>query len=253
MAPQRHTDPFATTPKKLNPRVNVYVDKILQAERDGILPIAFGEGLRGRAGQWRSTINLFHTAKSSLPAPLGPDAKLIVEIGCHKGRTLKEMAGANPGYGFIGIDITYKRVVMTAERAVAAGLRNTYQVMANAVGLDQIFNPQEVDGLVIFFPDPWVKKQSQAKNRLVSPEFAARAAAVLKPGGFIWFKTDQESYFQAAGATFQAAGMRLSKTAALNTEESEPLLARDYSSTFEAKFQKQGLPTYSGVWHRPTC
>jgi tRNA (guanine-N7-)-methyltransferase len=242
MAPQRHIDPFATRPEKLNPRVNPYVETILKAQTEGALPIAFGDGLRGAAGQWRERLAAFYRGE---PAPRF--TRLVVEVGCHKGATLIAMAKKFPDYGFIGIDITYKRVVLTAQRAQAAGLRNVFCIMANAIGLDQLFAPGELDGMVVFFPDPWVKKASQAKNRLVGPQFATRAAAALSPRGFLWFKTDQKAYFEAGGAALIDAGLGVGP--GLSTS-AEPLLAHEFSSTFEKRFHEQLLPTYGGVFCR---
>lgn len=239
MAPQRHTDPFATNPEKLNPLINPYVDALIKADADGALPLAFGESLRGQAGHWRTKIAAFHDS---------PVAKqLIVEIGCHKGNTLIEMAKRFPDCAFLGIDITYKRVVMTAQRIKAAGIKNAYCILANAVGMDQLFAPQELNGLVLFFPDPWAKKKSQAKNRLVSPLFATRAKDALAPGGFFWFKTDQKPYFDDGGACLTNAGLDgvpASPTVA-------PLLAHDFSSTFEKRFKEMQHPTYGAVWQKP--
>jgi tRNA (guanine-N7-)-methyltransferase len=201
---------------------------------DGSLAILHGPGLKDARGGWRQRIAAFHGRQE-------PFGKLVVEIGCHKGLTLIEMAQDQPDAAFIGIDITFKRVVTSAQRAHAAGIKNAFFVLANATQLDQLFAPGEIDALVLFFPDPWVKKKSQAKNRLVNAAFTDRVRATLAPGGVFWFKSDQEIYLQQTTECVEKAGF-VAATAVGTT------FPRDYSSTFEKRFHAQNLPTHGGAW-----
>lgn len=227
--PLRHFDPFQSKVDRLDPRVNPYVAVLTKESKDGGLPILYGENLRGLSGHWREKL---------------PFNKLICEIGVHKGMTILEMARESPEVGFVGVDITYKRVVITAQRVRKAGLKNVFLMLANATALDLLFAPGELDGVVMFFPDPWVRKKSQAKNRLVDTAFCGKLATVLAPGGFFWFKTDHEPYFASTLATMSDAGFMR----ALDTDSF--LLPRDYSSAFEKRFQTDGLATHAARWAR---
>lgn len=227
--PLRHFDPFKSKAERLDPRVNPYVSILTKEAQDGALPIIYGEGLRGQAGHWRDKL---------------PFQKLICEIGVHKGMTIVEMARENPDLGFIGVDITYKRVVITAQRVRKAGLNNVYLMLANASALDLLFAPGELDGVVMFFPDPWVRKKSQAKNRLVDSRFATKLAKVLAPNGFFWFKTDYEPYSASTEAVMIETGF------APIQDPTKFLLPRDYSSAFEQRFQTDGLATHASRWAR---
>lgn len=225
--PLRHHDPFQSKAAQLNPHVNPYVAVLTQQVHDGSLPIAYGEGLRGLAGHWREKL---------------PYKQLVCEIGVHKGMTIVEMARENPDIGFVGIDITYKRVVITAQRALKAGLKNVFLILANATALDQLFGPSELDGIVMFFPDPWVRKKSQAKNRLVNEAFCSKLATVLTPQGFFWFKTDYEPYFASTSLVLTENHFQLVP------EADKFLLPRDYSSAFEKRFHADRLSTYGARW-----
>jgi len=233
--PLKHPDPFVSRAEELDAAVNPYVALLRDGAASGSLPVVFGPGLQDFPGRWREHIRTFHGLTS-------PHRRLVVEIGCHKGVTLLEMAAAHPDCAFVGIDITFKRVVTTAQRAANLGLTNVYCALANAVAIDRLFAPAEVDACVIFFPDPWIKKKRQAKNRLVDAPFCAKLGQTLAPGGFLWLKTDQEPYFTEAASHLEAAGFR-----AL-TEPQAGLLDRDYSSTFERRFQEQSLATHGGRW-----
>ena len=232
--PLKNPDPFASRAERLDATVNPYVATLRQAALDGSLPLAFGSMLAELPGRWRERIAL---ARGKKPA------SLVLEIGCHKGQTLTAMAADAPETGFIGMDITYKRVVTTAERMKARGLTNVFLAMANAQAIDRLFAPGELDGVVIFFPDPWVKKARQAKNRLVNPDFVGRLASAVRSGGYVWLKTDQRVYFEEASEALNQ-GMFM----AVDVAPGVPTV--DYTSAFEQRYHAQNLPTYSGKWLR---
>jgi tRNA (guanine-N7-)-methyltransferase len=234
--PLKNLDPFASQLKNLNPGINPFVALMITGIEDGKLPVACGEMLKDFPGKWREKIASFYQSPT-------PFKKLIVEIGCHKGHVLCKMAAEHPDTAFIGIDITYKRVVGTAERAQKLGLKNVFTVLANAKAIDMIFTPGEIDGVLIFFPDPWIKKKRQAKNRLVDLEFCKNLEPLLSKDAFCWFKTDQKVYFDQAQNAFFENAFRC---------QMEPceITANAYTSIFEQRFTEQNLPTYGSKWLR---
>lgn len=231
--PLKNPDPFSTRALSLNADVNPYVALLRDGAESGDLPLAFGAHLEGMAGKWRERVAQYHGTEQP--------KRLIVEIGCHKGQTLLQLAADHPDTAFIGVDITFKRVVTTTQRAQAKGLKNVYGLLVNANTFDKVFAPGELDGCLIFFPDPWVKKKSQAKNRLLNEAFTTKLHGVLKPGGFCWVKTDQELYFDQARAALDATGFT-------PATQGIGLLKDDYGSAFEARFHEQNLPTHGGKW-----
>jgi tRNA (guanine-N7-)-methyltransferase len=52
-----------------------------------------------------------------------------------------------------------------------------------------------LDGVHVFFPDPWHKTRHN-KRRLIQPPFVALLASRLKPGGYLHCATDWEDYAQ---------------------------------------------------------
>jgi tRNA G46 methylase TrmB len=64
------------------------------------------------------------------------------------------------------MDITFKRVITMAERTQKNDVHNVISVLANAERVELLFGAEELDGVVIFFPDPWIlKKNTSKKNR----------------------------------------------------------------------------------------
>ena len=233
--PIKQTDPFSYNFDGLSDSVNPYVEILRNANRDGGLPLAFGSELAKFPGSWVDRVSAYHARDKKYD-------RLVVEIGCHQGQTLLAMAKAEPNTLFIGVDITFKRVVMTAQRAKKLGLRNVFVLLANAKTIAKLFAPNEVDGCIVFFPDPWVKKARQAKNRLIDAAFCQQLDQILVRGGFCWLKTDQPGYFQMAATEFEGVGFRQQQ------ELFPSLIGADYSSTFEQRFKLKNLATYGGVW-----
>jgi len=230
--PVRSVDVFADVTSKFRKNSNAYVGKLIDAQNDASLPVAMGPTLREFPGQWRSKFTWLGLETKKMP--------LIVEIGCHTGHTLCDMAEAHPEALFVGIDITFKRVVQTAEKARERKLENVYAILANAGGLKELFAPGEVDGFVTFFPDPW-KKKKHAHYRLYSPQFCQTARDLLAPGGFLWLKTDHLPYFTEACSFVETLGFN-------QTDQLPVLRDEDYSSLFLRRFNLKGVSWHNRKW-----
>jgi tRNA (guanine-N7-)-methyltransferase len=251
--PIKNLDPFDGFIEKLDPQVNPYVGKLIEHVAKGDLPVGYGEGLRVCVGSWRERIGADGSStsttiadkcgtKTDLTGGVFDAEPLILEVGCHQGQTLVSMAQKFPQFKFLGIDITFKRIVNTGQRIAKAGVRNAFCALANAKRMSVLFLPGELDGVIIFFPDPWVKKARQSKNRLIDESFALELKTALKPGGFLWLKTDQKIYVEEARLILEKAGFNFD-----TSPDFPALFDQDFSSTFERRFQERDLPTYSIV------
>ena len=229
--PIRIEDPFRDPTLRLNEDVNPFLKQIREGLADGSLPVLYGPRLKPIKGKWKGE---FERTMDAAPKDL------ILEIGSHMGEVLKNMALAHKNTAFVGMDITFKRVVSLAEKAKSGGIQNVRSLLCNAKALDLIFDENELDGLVIFFPDPWARKKRQQKNRLLNKEFLAQAKKVIKPGGFFWFKTDHKPYFDEVFPEAEAIFSR--------DIEPQGLPGEIYTSRFERHFSEQGLPKYEVCW-----
>jgi tRNA (guanine-N7-)-methyltransferase len=106
-----------------------------------------------------------------------------------------------------------------------------------------MLTPACLDGVHIFFPDPWHKKKHN-KRRLVQPPFVAQLVDRLKPGGYIHCATDWQPYAEQMLEVLQAEP-RLRNTASeagLGGYAPKP----DYRPL--TKFENRGLRLGHGVW-----
>ena len=127
---------------------------------------------------------------------LMPDAKEIrLELGCGKGRFTAETAAAEPDVLLIAVEKVPDAMVVAMERAKNDDLKNVWFVDGDAALLPDMFAPDEIDRIYINFCDPW-PKSNQAKRRLTHHNFLNQYRKVLKPGGEIHFKTDNDKLFE---------------------------------------------------------
>lgn len=229
----RSQNPFQDSFASMREDVNAF----LAVMRDQTnLPLLYGPKLQPMKGTWFQ-----HFTEKMGHAP----RQLVLEIGSHLGEVILKMAKNEPETAFIAMDITMKRVVKVAQKAEAEGLKNLTSIMCNARFLDMILVDGELDGVLVFFPDPWAKKKRTEKNRLLQPAFLEVLARKLKPGSFFWFKTDWEPYNAEVLDALKAAGWQ-------SYAPTEGLPSQTYTSRFERLFKAEGLVTYESVWLPPT-
>jgi tRNA (guanine-N7-)-methyltransferase len=119
------------------------------------------------------------------------------------------------------------------------GLGNIRILAHDAVEvLDHMLPSASLDGVHIFFPDPWHKTKHN-KRRLIQPPLVAQLAQRLKPGGYLHCATDWEPY---ARQMLQV----LSAEPALRNTASDFAPKPHYRPL--TKFENRGLKLGHGVW-----
>lgn len=134
------------------------------------------------------------------PVPLdlgrafGRQAPRTLEIGFGDGATLVELATANPGSDFIGVEVHPPGIGRCLLEIETRGISNVRVIAHDAVEvLQSQISPGSLDEVLLYFPDPWPKKRHH-KRRILQPAFAALVASRLKPGGVFRLATDWEPY-----------------------------------------------------------
>ena len=172
-------------------------------------------------------------------AAFGRSAPVVLEIGFGMGEATAHIAALMPETNFLCCEVHEPGVGALLKRIGEQGLTNIRILAHDAVEvLDHMLPLQSLDGVHIFFPDPWHKKKHN-KRRLIQPELVARLARRLRPGGYLHCATDWEPYARQMLAVLGA----------------EPLL-RNTADGFApkpayrplTKFENRGLKLGHGVW-----
>lgn len=126
---------------------------------------------------------------------LMPNAKeLRVEVGCGKGKFTVETAANEPDVLIVAIERVREALVMAMEKAIKMGLNNVFFVSMDVAEIESFFDCGEIDLLYINFCDPWPRSKN-AKRRLTYHTFLEKYKQVIRKGGQIHFKTDNEALF----------------------------------------------------------
>ena len=129
-----------------------------------------------------------------LAAVYGRNNPKILEIGCGMGETTAKIADANRDTDYLGVEVHVPGVGALCKQIAERGLGNLRICQHDAVEVVRDMLPEaSLDGVHVFFPDPWHKARHN-KRRLIQPPFVALLASRLKPGGYFHCATDWEEY-----------------------------------------------------------
>jgi tRNA (guanine-N7-)-methyltransferase len=174
-----------------------------------------------------------------LDTAFGRAAPKILEIGFGMGDSTAAIAAAHPQNDYLGIEVHGPGVGSLLNQIETLGLTNLRVIQHDAVEvLKHMIAPSSLDGVHIFFPDPWHKKKHH-KRRLIQPELVALLCEKLKPGGYLHAATDWQEYAEHILAVL-AAEPKLANTAADYAPKP------DYRPL--TKFEQRGIKLGHGVW-----
>ncbi|MET8982167.1 tRNA (guanosine(46)-N7)-methyltransferase TrmB [Streptomyces sp. NPDC004539] len=124
----------------------------------------------------------------------GDERPVVLEIGFGMGEATARMAAADPGTNILAVDVHTPGQGNLLNLAEQNGLTNVRVANGDAIILlREMLKPDALDGLRVYFPDPWPKKRHH-KRRLIQPEFLDLAATRLRPGAVVHCATDWEPY-----------------------------------------------------------
>ncbi len=175
-----------------------------------------------------------------LPKTFGrQDSLKILEIGFGMGETTATIAQSMPERDFLGVEVHTPGVGGLLKLIGEKSLSNVRIVQHDVVDvLNHMIADASLDGVHIFFPDPWHKKRHH-KRRLIQAEFVKLLCSKLKSGAYLHVATDWQEYAEWV----------------LDILKAEPLLANsanDYAPKPAyrplTKFENRGIKLGHGVW-----
>jgi tRNA (guanine-N7-)-methyltransferase len=118
----------------------------------------------------------------------------ILEIGFGMGESTAHIAQVRPQDVFLGIEVHEPGVGALLKKIGELQLSNLRLIQHDAVEvLEHMIARESLDGVHIFFPDPWHKKRHH-KRRLIQEDFITLLVSRLKSGGYIHLATDWHHY-----------------------------------------------------------
>jgi tRNA (guanine-N7-)-methyltransferase len=122
------------------------------------------------------------------------DKPVVLELACGKGEYTVNLGQLFPQKNFIGIDYKGNRIWRGAKTALEDGVANVGFLRIQIEMILDYFGDGEVDEIWITFPDPQ-PQISREKKRLTSPRFLDKYKQILKPGGCVNLKTDNDDFY----------------------------------------------------------
>ncbi len=204
----------------------------------------------------------------------------ILEIGFGMGETTAKIATLRPEDDFLAIEVHPPGVGALLKLIGENNLTNLRLIRHDAVEvLEKMIAPNSLDGIHIYFADPWHKKRHH-KRRLIQAEFVKLLVSRLKPGAYLHLATDWHNYAEQMLLVLNAESALINtsielvsiqtflvadaaKSGDLTKDSKE---SREFKPTLEqlnaqhsgyverpeyrpiTKFEKRGLKLGHGVW-----
>ena len=163
------------------------------------------------------------------------DKPLRVEIGSGKGDFIVSMAKRNPNINYLAVEKVRTVAGILAKKIVDEQITNV-KVFPNDINI--IFDgmkDESIDEIYLNFVDPWPKKR-HAKRRLTFQTFLEQYHRILKNGGKLIFKSDNDGLFTYSIEEFQNSRFSLVS----HEEKYEFDEKNDAMSEYEKKFRDKG-------------
>jgi len=241
---------------------------------------------RTTAGQLRALDELgpqflisFQDTELNLQKSFGGSSQpKILEIGFGMGETTAKIAALRPEDDFLAIEVHPPGVGALLKLIGDSKLSNVRLIRHDAVEvLEKMLSPNSLDGVHIYFADPWHKKRHH-KRRLIQAEFVKLLVSRLKPGAYLHLATDWHNYAEqmllvlnSESDLVNTSSEQISiETFSVADVASDIELAKDFSKEFRptleqlqakhaayverpayrpiTKFESRGLKLGHGVW-----
>ncbi|HAN81113.1 MAG: tRNA (guanosine(46)-N7)-methyltransferase TrmB [Gammaproteobacteria bacterium] len=177
----------------------------------------------------------------------GRKAPIVLEIGFGMGDSLLRQTLNEPDRDFIGVEVHKPGVGRLMNEAKKAGVTNLRVICEDAVEvLSGGVGPQSLEGVQIYFPDPWHKKRHH-KRRIVQPDFINLLAHRVRLGGFCHLATDWVSYAEWMVEMFNQSATWHNTS---ETEDFVPRPERRPITKFETRGERLGHDVFDLLYQR---
>ena len=177
---------------------------------------------------------------------------VVFEIGFGMGEATAHIAALLPDTRFLacevhqpGVGALLKRIGESLE--TEHPIDNIRIISHDAVEvIDHMLPLDSLDGVHIFFPDPWHKKRHN-KRRLIQQPLIAKLAARLKVGGYIHCATDWQAYAEQILEVLSAEPLLKNRADPVKDAELAGYSPKPHYRPL-TKFENRGIKLGHGVW-----
>ena len=171
------------------------------------------------------------------------DSKKILEIGFGMGETTAKIAQTLPDCDFLAAEVHTPGVGALLKLIEELVLTNIRIIQHDVVEvLQNMLADANLDGVHIFFPDPWHKKRHH-KRRLIQAEFVKLLCTKLKTGAYLHVATDWQEYAEWVLDVLKAEPQLQNSASKENNGYAEKPAYRPLT-----KFENRGIKLGHGVW-----
>lgn len=168
-----------------------------------------------------------------------------LELGCGKGQFISNLAVENEKINYIAIDLVDAMLGLAKrniEKTYKEAEKETNNVFITRFDIERINlildKKDEIERIYINFCNPWPKGKHR-KKRLTHTRQLEKYKEFLKPEAEIYFKTDDDSLFEASLNYFDESGFEvISKTYDLH---SELIFEKNIETEHEKMFTEEGI------------
>jgi tRNA (guanine-N7-)-methyltransferase len=172
-----------------------------------------------------------------------PASKKVLEIGFGMGESTAKIAQTLPDFDFLAAEVHTPGVGALLKLIEEGNLTNIRIIQHDVVDvLQNMLADNSLDGVHIFFPDPWHKKRHH-KRRLIQTGFVKLLCNKLKAGGYLHVATDWQEYAEWVLEVLSAEQQLKNSAAKENNGYAEKPSYRPLT-----KFENRGLKLGHGVW-----
>lgn len=160
-----------------------------------------------------------------------------IEIGMGMGDFICASAIQNKNINYIGLEKVDVCVARAIKKAKENDIDNLKIMLEDAENINEVLPQNSVDVIYLHFSDPWPKKR-QHKRRLTYISYLKKYEYILKKGGFLIFKTDNEDFYNDSLLYFEESNFKLVECDRNYINDNEPKTA------YQEKFMALGKPIY---------
>ena len=164
------------------------------------------------------------------------DNPVELEIGCGCGNFIVEKAKRNSNINYIGVELIDNVIITAGEKAEKENLENVRFFNCGAEILQYLLPKNSISNIYLNFSCPYPKKQYE-NHRLTYKYFLEIYKFLLKKGGKIYQKTDNDDFFEYSKNSFIENGFIIES---YTTDLYSNLPSDNIATEYEEKFVSLG-------------